>query len=59
MGLLDQVLGSMLGAGQGSAKAPHQGSLTSSPIAKALLVLLAAKAYQHYTSRPQAGELAG
>jgi uncharacterized protein YidB (DUF937 family) len=54
MGLLDQVLGSVLGAGQGSTGAPQQGSSTMSPVVKSLLLLLAAKAYQHYTApRPQ------
>ena len=54
MGLLDQVLGGMLGGGQGSTVAPQQGSSTMSPIVKSILLLLAAKAYQHYTApRPQ------
>src|SRR3954454_18300823 len=50
MGLLDQVLGSVLGA----TGTPQQGSSTMSPIVKSILLLLAAKAYQHYTApRPQ------
>src|SRR4051812_182361 len=54
MGLLDQVLGSVLGASQGSTGTPQQGSLTMSPVVKSILLLLAAKAYQHYTApRPQ------
>jgi uncharacterized protein YidB (DUF937 family) len=54
MGLLDQVLGTVLGAGQGSAATSQQGSSTMSPIVKSILLLLAAKAYQHYTApRPQ------
>jgi uncharacterized protein YidB (DUF937 family) len=54
MGLLDQVLGTVLGAGQGSSATSQQGSSTMSPIVKSILLLLAAKAYQHYTApRPQ------
>src|SRR4051812_50174095 len=50
MGLLDQVLGSVLGA----TGTPQQGSSTMSPVVKSILLLLAAKAYQHYTApRPQ------
>ena len=50
MGLLDSVLGSVLGGGQpssspASAQAPAAGM---SPLAKAVLLLLAAKAWQHY-----------
>ena len=51
MGLLDQIIGNVLGSGQG---APAQRS-GGSPLTKALMLLLAAKAYQHYTSRGQSG----
>jgi uncharacterized protein YidB (DUF937 family) len=47
MGLLDSILGNLTASGSSS-----RGSSTS-PLTKALLMLLAAKAYQHYTSRPQ------
>ena len=50
MGLLDQILGSVLGSGSGPAPAQRSGS-SMSPLTKTLLLLLAAKAYQHYTSR--------
>src|SRR4051812_36038577 len=50
MGLLDQVLGSVLGGSQGSTGTPPQGSSTMSPVVKSILLLLAAKAYQHYTA---------
>ena len=43
MGLLDQVLGGLSGS-------RGQGAQSMSPIVKALLMVLAAKAYQHYTS---------
>src|ERR687886_47866 len=50
MGLLDQVLGGVTGS---------QGSTSStSPLVKALLVLLAAKAYTTYTHRSQQPEAA-
>jgi uncharacterized protein YidB (DUF937 family) len=52
MGLLDSILGNMMGAGGGLASSR---SGTSSPLVKALMMLLAAKAYQHYSSRPQDG----
>ncbi len=56
MGLLDSILGNMTGAG-GS---PMQGrGGTTSPIVKALMMLLAAKAYQHYRSGSQGGALGG
>jgi uncharacterized protein YidB (DUF937 family) len=45
MGLLDSILGNLTGSGSSS-----RGS--TSPLTKALMMLLAAKAYQHYTSRP-------
>lgn len=51
MGLLDNILGGLTGGGQGQTSFPGS---SSSPITKALLMLLAAKAYQHYTSRPSA-----
>jgi uncharacterized protein YidB (DUF937 family) len=50
MGLLDSILANVLGAG---GSAPRSRSSATSPMIKALLLLLAAKAYQHYTSRPQ------
>jgi uncharacterized protein YidB (DUF937 family) len=52
MGLLDQVLGSVLGSRQAGSAAP-QASSSMSPLVKAVLLALAAKAYQHYTSRPR------
>ena len=55
MGLLDNILGSLTGAGQGSSG--RGGS--SSPLTKALMMLLAAKAYQHYTSGPRSGTMPG
>jgi uncharacterized protein YidB (DUF937 family) len=59
MGLLDQILGNVMGSGQqgGGAfggSAQRSGSSTS-PLMKALMLLLAAKAFQHYTSSRQAG----
>src|SRR5215217_5216039 len=56
MGLLDVILGNMMGAG-GASTQGRGGA--SSPIVKALMMLLAAKAYQHYRSRPQDGSLGG
>src|SRR3712207_1691979 len=56
MGLLDTMLGNMMGAG-GS---PMQGrGGTSSPIVKTLRMLPAAKAFQHYRSGSQGGSLGG
>lgn len=58
MGLLDQILGNVLGGAMGGgamAPAPRQGRAGMSPITKALLALLAAKAFQHYRST-QAGQ---
>jgi hypothetical protein len=55
MGLLDSILGNMMGAG-GSAMQGRSGS--TSPIVKALMMLLAAKAYQHHRSG-QTGWLPG
>lgn len=51
MGLLDSILGNMMGQG-GPAPQPRGGS--TSPMVKALMLLLAAKAYQHYTANRQA-----
>jgi uncharacterized protein YidB (DUF937 family) len=51
MGLLDQILGSVFGSRSGTAP-PQQAGSSMSPLTKALLLLLAAKAYQHYRSRP-------
>ena len=48
MGLLENILGNLTGSGTSS-----RGS--TSPLTKALMMLLAAKAYEHYTSRPQGG----
>jgi uncharacterized protein YidB (DUF937 family) len=56
MGLLDSILGNMMGAG-GS---PMQGrGGTGSPIVKALMMLLAAKAFQSHRSGSQGGGLGG
>jgi uncharacterized protein YidB (DUF937 family) len=55
MALLDQILGGLIGSGQSSARSQATG-IASSPLAKSLLVLLAAKAYQHYTAQPQGTE---
>jgi uncharacterized protein YidB (DUF937 family) len=56
MGLLDSILGNMMGAGSSSMQG-RAGA--TSPIVKALLMLLAAKAYQSYRSRPQSGSMSG
>jgi uncharacterized protein YidB (DUF937 family) len=56
MGLLDSILGNMMGAG-GSAMQGRSGS--TSPIVKALMMLLAAKAYQHHRSGQQGGSPGG
>ena len=56
MGLLDSILGNMMGAGSSSMQG--RGG-TTSPIVKALMMLLAAKAYQHYRSGPQGGSQSG
>jgi uncharacterized protein YidB (DUF937 family) len=53
MGLLDSILGNMTRPDA----APQSQASSASPVIKALLLLLAAKAYQHYTSRPQGGEM--
>jgi len=51
MGLLDSILGNVMGAGNA-----HQSRGSAfSPLVKALMMLMAAKAYQSYRSRPQAG----
>ena len=56
MGLLDSILGNVMGAG-GS---PMQGrGGTGSPIVKALMMLLAAKAFQNHRSGSQGGSLGG
>jgi uncharacterized protein YidB (DUF937 family) len=47
MGILDQVLGNVLGSGQ---QQPGQTNAMS-PMVKTVLMLLAAKAYQSYTNR--------
>ena len=56
MGLLDSILGNMMGAGG----TPMQGrGGATSPIVKALMMLLAAKAFQHYRSGSQSGSSGG
>src|SRR5690242_14352527 len=55
MALLDQILGGLAGSGQASARSQATG-IASSPLVKALLALLAAKAYQHYTAHPQGAQ---
>jgi uncharacterized protein YidB (DUF937 family) len=56
MGLLDSILGNMMGAGG----TPMQGrGGATSPIVKALMMLLAAKAFQHYRSGSQGGSSGG
>lgn len=60
MGLLDSILGNMMGQG---VPAPQARGGATSPIVKALMALLAAKAFQHYTAgrqaSPQAGPIGG
>ncbi|WP_262269117.1 YidB family protein [Microvirga yunnanensis] len=56
MGLLDSILGNMMGAGGTSMQG--RGGATS-PIVKALMMLLAAKAFQHYRSGSQGGSSGG
>lgn len=56
MGLLDSILGNMMGAGSTSMQG--RGSSTS-PIVQALMALLAAKAFQHHRSGSQDGSLGG
>jgi uncharacterized protein YidB (DUF937 family) len=56
MGLLDSILGNMMGAGGTSMQG--RGGATS-PIVKALMMLLAAKAFQHYRSGSQGGSMGG
>ena len=59
MGLLDQILGSVFGSRSGAAP-PQQTGSSMSPLTKALLLLLAAKAYQHYRSgsaQPPGGQM--
>jgi uncharacterized protein YidB (DUF937 family) len=56
MGLLDSILGNMMGAGGTSMQG--RGGATS-PIVKALMMLLAAKAFQHYRSGSQSGSSGG
>ncbi|WP_201842622.1 YidB family protein [Microvirga zambiensis] len=56
MGLLDSILGNMMGAGGD----PTQGrGGATSPIVRALMMLLAAKAFQHYRSGSQGGSPGG
>jgi uncharacterized protein YidB (DUF937 family) len=56
MGLLDSILGNMMGAGGTSMQG--RGGATS-PIVKTLMMLLAAKAFQHYRSGSQGGSMGG
>jgi uncharacterized protein YidB (DUF937 family) len=56
MGLLDSILGNMMGAG-GTSMRGRGGS--TSPIVQALMALLAAKAFQHDRSGSQDGSLGG
>jgi uncharacterized protein YidB (DUF937 family) len=56
MGLLDSILGNMTGAGGASM---HGRGGATSPIMKALMMLLAAKAFQHYRSGSQGGSMGG
>jgi len=56
MGLLDAILGNMMGAGGASMQG--RGGATS-PIVKALMMLLAAKVFQHHRSGSQDGSLGG
>ena len=56
MGLLDSILGNMMGAG-GTSMQGRGGS--TSPIVQALMALLAAKAVQHHRSGSQDGSLGG
>jgi uncharacterized protein YidB (DUF937 family) len=56
MGLLDSILGNMMGAGGTSMQG--RGSSTS-PIVQALMALLAAKAFQHHRSGSLGGGLGG
>ncbi len=56
MGLLDSILGNMMGAG-GTSMQGRGGS--TSPIVQALMALLAAKAFQHHRSGSQDGSLGG
>ncbi|HZH11868.1 MAG TPA: YidB family protein [Microvirga sp.] len=55
MGLLDSILGNMTGAGSSM----HGRGGATSPVVKALMMLLAAKAFQHYRSGSQSGSLGG
>jgi uncharacterized protein YidB (DUF937 family) len=57
MGLLDSILGNMVGAGGSPMQQGRSGG--TSPLVKTLMMLLAAKAYQHYSSRPQDGSTGG
>ncbi|MEA2840876.1 MAG: hypothetical protein QOF41_2206 [Methylobacteriaceae bacterium] len=54
MGILDQVLGNVLGGGENRA-APGPIGSGMSPIMKAVLLALAAKAYHSYTTRQPDG----
>lgn len=52
MALLDQVLGGVLGGGMGRGRG---GGAMTSPVVKALLLALAAKAAQHHMAQRRAG----
>jgi uncharacterized protein YidB (DUF937 family) len=56
MGLLDSILGNVMGAG-GTSMQGRGGS--TSPIVQALMAILAAKAFQHHRSGSQDGSLRG
>ncbi|ANY85005.1 hypothetical protein BB934_43085 (plasmid) [Microvirga ossetica] len=56
MGLLDSILGNMMGAGGASAQGRYG---ATSPIVKALMMLLAAKAFQQHRSGQQGGGMGG
>lgn len=56
MGVLDSILGNMMGAG-GSLMQGRGGA--TSPIVKALMMLLAAKTFRHHRSGSQSGSLGG
>jgi uncharacterized protein YidB (DUF937 family) len=60
MGLLDSILGNLTGQGGGfGGPGPQTRGGGTSPIVKALMLLLAAKAFQHYTSGRQGGPAPG
>jgi uncharacterized protein YidB (DUF937 family) len=56
MGLLDSILGNMMGTGGPST---HGRGGVASPIVKTLLMLLATRAFQQHRSSPQGGSMGG